>query len=488
MRKILLLTTSIVCLLSCSTRDENRIYTKFDPVSLKKDFESFRQIIKYAHPGKYFHCSPKELDKLFDSVENTLDKEHTEIEFYQKLLIITKKIACAHTSLSPSDILSDSLFSQNILFPIPMISIDSKFYVNTDNADIPFAAEVLSINNKQPDELVKQISAIKNEDGNSTSYEQENIARGFYFNNYVVNGPQKNYEIKYRINVDSAILSKKIEAKNAKYILSQYDGKVYSLNTAAEFDLEILKNKSTAVLTLRSFDFIGSNKEESYLHFLENSFKLIKYEKIKNLVIDVRENTGGNYSNAMLTYAYLGKRKISTCKKAWMIFDEIPYTDMVDEEDKKQIESINEMRKSEFKNKNHNIYYLDSSHNEIYDVEKENHFDGKIFVLTNSKTVSCGAYFASLLKDEAKAIIVGTETGGGATQHSGFQGITYMLPLTKIKLSFSIAAVVHSLQNKKQNVHRGVMPDYNKTITYKDFSVTNDTQLNFILDSLINKN
>ena len=299
---------------------------------------------------------------------------------------------------------------------------------------------------------------------------------------------KRNLLVSLKAHPDSLQRIQKIKAKNLDDITGNYRQKWFEYNSATDFDLEFLNEKKAAILTLRSFHFASNGKQGPYNHFLENTFRLLHLSNTKNLIIDIRDNGGGNYSNTMLTYSYLGKRNLNICKKAWMIFDEVPYLAQISDEDLYEANIVDEVRKAEFNTKLKSTYFFDSIKNDLYEMKKENHFDGNLYIITNANTVSCGAYFASLLKDEGRAVIVGAETGGGATQHSGFKDLTYTLPNTKIKLSFSVTAVIHNLENQKQNVHRGVIPDYYKAISQSDFIDNTDTEINFILDSLINRN
>jgi C-terminal processing protease CtpA/Prc len=107
-----------------------------------------------------------------------------------------------------------------------------------------------------------------------------------------------------------------------------------------------------------------------------------------------------------------------------------------------------------------------------------------VFVLVNTEVSSAASYFASLVKNARRGLIIGEETRGGAYMHNGFRNIVYELPNSDIQFSFAIANVVHTLGNK-QDYGRGVIPDYKKPSTIADFTNNEDTQLNFVLDSLL---
>lgn len=482
------LLTIIFCC-GCTNSNDDIFKKEYSTQALKNDFENFRYIIKYGHPGKYFHTTPKELDKLFDSIYATLNTPHTEFEFYKKLQIVVNKIACIHTSLRLSKQMNDSLERQNVFFPFPVFCINNKLYFNTNSGDsVIFGAEIVYIDKKPAAQIIKELSYLNTADGFNETYSKYSLSDNFFSSYLIQNGAQKNFNLIIKDKPDTTTHNLTIAAQNLTDVLENYRNCIYKYNASTDYDLEFYDEQSTALLVLRSFEFAEDNKQEPYDHFLENTFKLIRLNKTKNLVIDLRDNPGGNYSNTLKTFAYLTNRpSLKKCKSAYMIFNEVPYDAFVEKKNYSSVYAINDLRSNYFSKKQGNTYTIDVEENEEYIKETTNHFDGKIFLLVNENTASCAAYFASLLKDEKRAVIVGTQTGGGATQHSGFTEINYTLPETKLKLGFSVVATFHDLLNNNQNPHLGVVPDFIKPIGYNDFIGTTDMQFNFIYDSLISK-
>lgn len=487
--KFFLALFTIIFYLGCTNSDNDFFEKKFSVETLKSDFENFKYIIKYGHPGKYFHTTQKELDKLFDSVYATLNTPHTEFDFYKKLQIIVNRIACIHTSLRLSKQTNDILEKQNVFFPFPVFCINDKLYFNANSGDtVNFGSEIVYINKQPASQIIKELAYLNTADGFNETYGKYCLSDNFFSDYLIQKGAQKNFELVIRDKPDTSTYNLTIAAQNLMDVLDNYRNSIYKYNASTDYDLEFYDEQSTALLILRSFEFAEDNKQDPYNHFLENSFKLIKLSGTKNLIIDLRDNPGGNYSNTLKTFAYLTNRAlVNKCKTAYMIFNEVPYDGFVEKKNLQSVYAINDLRKNYFGNKQGNFYTIDSVENEEYQKQTINHFDGNIYVLVNENTASCAAYFAALLKDENRAIIVGTETGGGATQHSGFTEISYTLPETKLRFSFSVVATYHNLLNNNQNTHTGVIPHYIKPIAYKDFIATNDMQFNFIYDSLITK-
>lgn len=473
----------------CTNNSNDIFQKKYSVESIKSDFENFRYIIKYGHPGKYFHTTQKELDKLFDSVYATLNTPHSEFEFYKKLQIIVNRMACIHTSLRLSKPINDTLEQLNVFFPFPVFCIDDKLYFNSSSGDsVKFGSEIIFINKQPAAQVIKELTYFNTADGFNETYAKNNLSDNFCSSFLIQNGAQKKFELVVKDKPDTSTYNLTIAAQNLIDVLDNYRNSVYKYNASTDYDLEFYDEKSTALLVLRSFEYAEDNKQGPYDNFLENTFKLIRLNGTKNLVIDLRDNPGGNYSNTLKTFAYLTNRaSLHKCKTAHMIFKEVPYDGFIEKKNLQSVYAINELRQNYFSNKQGNFYTIDSLENEEYYKETINHFNGKIYVLVNGNTASCAAYFAALLKDENRAIIVGTQTGGGATQHSGFTDVNYTLPETKLRFGFSVVATYHNLLNNNQNIHRGVIPDYIKPIAYKDFIATSDMQFNFVYDSLIQK-
>ena len=85
-------------------------------------------------------------------------------------------------------------------------------------------------------------------------------------------------------------------------MINQYEKKQTGNSSSdVPYSLEILPG-NTALLTISSF-WIGS--ESAYKRFLKNAFLSIRQKETENLIIDVRNNEGGNDKRGAILLSWL---------------------------------------------------------------------------------------------------------------------------------------------------------------------------------------
>lgn len=98
-------------------------------------------------------------------------------------------------------------------------------------------------------------------------------------------------------------------------------------------------------------------------------------------------------------------------------------------------------------------------------------FTGKIWVLTNAYCASSGSLVASYLQHRANAVVVGSVTGGGAWANNGGSFPKLILPQTRIKINFPLYALHYQLGPVAA---AGVVPDFPVAISRADWLARRD--------------
>lgn len=121
----------------------------------------------------------------------------------------------------------------------------------------------------------------------------------------------------------------------------------------------------------------------------ELNFVLDRFKGLPGVIIDIRNNEGGNPANGLR----LASRMIKERTKIYS-----------------------------YKQKNGSGPTDFSEEKEVFlNPDKENpSFEGRIVVLTNRKVYSAGSYFAAYIKGIPNAILMGDDTGGGSGVPAGY--------------------------------------------------------------------
>ncbi|MEO7313437.1 MAG: S41 family peptidase [Chitinophagaceae bacterium] len=475
-----------ICLFIFSCRDAWKHTILDDKISVKDirdDYTYFRLILEAVHPGLYLYVSQKEMNRRFDSVYNSLDKDLTLLDFYNRISPIINSIHCGHTSIYPPEVFADSVHKMKAYFPIPVNMVNERLLVNSTDFDIPLGAEIISVNKEKVSRFLPFLWNYEPVDGFNKRYQQEEGGWDFASNYFKYKGPHSSFWIGYKKDSSASIIETEIEAQT--YGRALEGNRHFALPEDVNYDMELFDEDGYAILTIYTFGYDTWSTDKAFENFITNSFRLLKQSpKIRNLIIDLRNNTGGNFHNMFHLYGQVTHRQEwKEFKSAYTVFNRIPFTPYL-AKGENDLAVLQASLDSNFSTKKDGRSVRQYTDNETM-YPSDYRFGGNMVVLINSNVQSAAAYFAALVKDEGKSKIVGDETGGSGTNTNSFHLLTYELPHSKIQLTVPVVHAEFSLENNRIKAGHGVVPDYPVSISLANLIENTDTQLNFVLDSLL---
>jgi Peptidase family S41 len=422
--------------------DPGHLYTIAE---LKTDFQFLRSKLEKKHPNLYLYTPKAELNLFFDSLYKSIDKPSTEIEFYNLITLLNSKIKDGHTMILPGEEAMAYFAKSESYFPFYVFIKDNKLYVNmncSSDTSIKTGVEILSINGKSTPEILSQLLIRQIRDGGNETY--PNWILNNYFKEYFSFsfGHPSIYSISYREN-NSEIQTKTIDALPKDsirfYKQSKYSHRTSGTNDKQGILLEIDMELKTAILTIKSFDknILKNQYRQNFRSAIENIFKEIESNEIHSLILDLRNNQGGDFENGRLLLSCLITQQI------------------------KYLETGNESRMI---------------------IPKANNFKGDLYILINGGSFSNTAIVSSYLELINRGVFVGEETGGNKTVISG-NAADITLPNTK--LACQISGEKFIIRTGKNDGH-GIIPAYFVTPTIKDIVENRDVEKEFAV-SLIKK-
>jgi C-terminal processing protease CtpA/Prc len=488
--------------LTTSSLFAQSIDEEFSKIKMKKDFEVFKNIRIKANSGLYKHRTKQEIDSIYNWAEKKIEDSNTYRDFYNIICQLSNFEGSVHNKISfPTRRLEVIRLEKDGYFPFPIKLIESKWVLNFNNEDIPLGSQIISINGRNMDEIIKNLYKYYETDGVNLTGKKIRIEYSFsryYRRNY---GLEKSFTVEYKIPNSNIISQKKLSSISYKEFATNVDNR-YSkpfdiLDYTNSNDLKEKysykkKDSETGILTINSFD-IGNDKDSpehlKFVSFLDSTFVKIKAQKIVNLIVDIRPNGGGTDPNELVVYEYLTQRNFSENKSAWVSFQKIPYLKHIETKVPFFLRFLgvikyNKYFKKEFPVVNHGKFYQDSS-SEDHKIRtpNKNAFKGNIYLLISPRVASSGSNFGSLVVSNDNTTIVGEETQGGYYGHNGHTPMSYILPNSKIITTFSVVNLEQDAVEKKNQIqHRGIIPDYNISQTYDDYLNHIDTQMNFVFD------
>ena len=477
----------------------------FSQEKMLKDLEAFKSIRIEANSGLYKYRTKLEIDSIYNWAEKEILNAATYLDFYNIIFQLTDFEGSAHnTTRLPKKYLKNLKSETTGYFPYPIKWIEGKWIINFDQGDIPLGSEIIDINSIPISEIISNLNKYYTTDGQNLTGKRVGLRTNFsryYRYNY---GPAEQFKVSYRMSDSDTIESKILDDIGYKEyynnILKMYSmpvDKFYyaDLEENQKYKYEQI-NASTGVLTIYTFSMGNATTDEhkAYLSFLENVFSKIKTEKVNNLIVDVRHNSGGTDPNDLVTYSYLTQRNFQENKEAWISFKKIPKLKYINNKIPRFLRPIGAV----FYNKSFtNGFYLEKE-NGLYQgplsedqkirVSRKHAFAGNIYLLINPEVASAGSLFAAMVAGNENTTVIGEEAVGGYYGHNGHTPIGYILPKSKIETFFSIVNLEQDVPKKENQIYnRGVIPDIEVTQTFEDYLEHRDTQMEFTLE-LIEKN
>ena len=132
------------------SRDDKQIDLLQRDVTAKAanaDLELLQKIMVQMHPGLDIYGTQKQFAALIEQSRVTAGDTIKLREFFMRCARITDLVRCGHTYASVPLACQMKLQYGTKMFPVPLLFIGEKAYVNHHQARIPCGAEVLSINN-----------------------------------------------------------------------------------------------------------------------------------------------------------------------------------------------------------------------------------------------------------------------------------------------------------------------------------------------------
>nr|WP_294858986.1 S41 family peptidase [uncultured Fluviicola sp.] len=479
MKKLLSIILIFILVLECHAQQNRQLSKR----QLLKDFDVFQRIFEKANAGLYKYHAKPEMDSVFSTNRKRIDKNTSYRAFYTILWNVIDFTGSCHNELSYPDSLKKELRKQKIFFPLPLKYLNNKLYSNLTYENIPVGSEILAINGINAMEFANNVSRYLSTDGVNTTgkhaFLETNLLTFFV---YLAYGEQHSFVISYKDS--SAVRETVLESVDYKKAIENYKKRFipdYEKNGTATYSFNYIDTTKTGLLTVSTFALGGPKSEghQNYAVFLDSVFTDLKTRNIQNLVVDIRENGGGNDPNDLLLYSYLTKRNFRENLSAFTLFCDVPLKKFFVEEEKDEIRDLEEELKKEHSILKGGKYYQNEKFNQPW-TPKPNAYSGKVYLLVSPFVASAGSLFASMVKSDEESVVIGQETLGGYYGHTGHIPVIYKLPNTGLLLSFSIVDLEQDVQKlPDQKYGDGVKPDYTVDQSMEEYLKSTDSVMEY---------
>lgn len=432
---------------------------KTDPQSLRNDLSLLKKILETNHPGLYWYTPKDSINFFFNQTLLSLQDSLTEFEFRKKVSWVISKIRCGHTAVRSSKAYAKFYRRKRVpYFPLSLKAWnDSMVVVNNawrNDSILKRGAIITGINGFSNSQLLDSMFQLTGTDGYADNFKQQLISFNFPFYYRSAFGADSQYVIHY---VDSlkqpatrVIRNYVPKADSSKKSLEPYP----RLTKKERRKYERFANRNmtedtglhTAILNINTFS------EGHLKYFFRKSFRKIKEDEIKNVVIDLRENSGGDILSSIRLIQYLADRPFRIADTIAAINRSFPYKKYM----KPWFIYWLAMHVTGRKYSDGRIHFRFFEQH-YFKPKKRHHFNGNVYVITGGFTFSASSLVAGALKGQKNVTLVGEETGGGYYGNSAMHLPVVILPHSKLRVVLPLYRMVLDKDRPKNG--RGVFPD-----------------------------
>ncbi|HMJ46434.1 MAG TPA: S41 family peptidase [Ferruginibacter sp.] len=464
-----------------SSFDFNKRYSAYE---LKIDLAILKDSLKIIHPALYRYTNKSSFDLAFKKANKLIDRPLTQTQFYAIVAPFISKVGDIHTTIELPNELYSHLATQGKLFPFDIRIIDKKVFIasnNSNDSSIRVGSMILKINNQPIGDVLDKMANCFSDEGTNETLKIKRTEQRFAFHYHLIYGYSKAFKLEYSLNNKppqiktvgsqpfSAIKKKRIENQlkypNLKPLFPQSPYLTLSTDT----------KKNIALITIKWFqNDVLQEANEQFKPFIDSAFNEIKVNKIDNLIIDIRNNGGGESENASYLYSYLTNKPFR-------------FLYAMETNLKTYNEDAGRGVKYTFVKSTGRYETLDSTsiHQQFFGLNYQspmpNSFSGKLYVLIDGLTTSAAPQFASLVKQNNRGILIGENAPGSLLGGSGRGYSHFYLPNSGLLTMISkYRLYLASLTQKKKD--ECIIPDYKPVKSFSNALYGIDKDIEFTID------
>jgi C-terminal processing protease CtpA/Prc len=412
---------------------------------LRADLLQIRGALEQMHPAVHGFTDKETFEHLYEKQLGRINGPMTLGEFYGIAAPLVAAVGCGHTRLAtPSDYWTTA---PDRFFPLGLRIFGGRAYAarSADPAGgLPAGSEITSINGRSISEILTGLKSLMSSDGSNDGFKTARINTAF----------PTLYALRFGFPEEFVVEAVRPGEKNAgKIRLRAVERLKIPADSSAEkraassgdpnLDFEILPAAgSTAVLTIRNFAYYQA--VDQFKGFIDESFARIRKAGIQNLILDLRDNGGGDPFCTTHLLSYLEPKPILYFARVYPSYERFA-------------EPIPRAAGA---------------------------FEGKLYVLINSGCFSSTGHFSALLKEHKIGTLIGTETGGTYECNDA----TREIQIRNTRLRLFVARMTFTAAVKSLPRYRGVVPDIQAEPDLADYLSGRDTAKELALSLIAQDN
>lgn len=391
---------------------------KYSAAALKQDLAFLKEQLFTVHANPFTELTKEKYEQLFRRMETSLNDSMTVVEFFKLV-----KPSIANLSDEHSDISLPGVFANYdglpVFLPFTLRKVNKDYQVDSvlsQNTGLVKGMIITKINNKPIEGLVKQSATYAS--GFPDQRQRKALEQFGYL--YTLGTP---FQTSFTLTIPG---KRTITIKGVPF--SAWQEYFNFLNGRPDACPQLISYQrfgETGYINACSFSVNSDSAYEAYGKTVDSIFDVIKRDKVKQVLIDVSQNSGGNsglgdfilqqfYTGDCLTYQMNWRRSDSYLNtiKSWGMRNE----------------QYEKMKPGE-------IMHYGPDTSRIEGVKDK--YTGKVYIVIGNGTFSSAIMFATIIKDNKIATLIGEEPKDGHPTHFG-EMYSAKLPNTELGVRFGV--------------------------------------------------
>lgn len=414
------------------TKDYSKIYSRQELVS---DLKQLVDNLK-THPKLYEFISEEEFNNLVEIQESKITDSMKTTDFYRLAEPIVEKVGCVHTALYDDKL--DSLPNHLFKLPLDLSFFENDLYVMENyigNKSISIGARILKINDVPVATIKETLWNSISADGYNASRKKRKLMTSFAYGYLQAYGVANKFTIQYMAPDNDSLITivLNVEDQNSS------EEKLAAKHKENQLQFSINRELNTAIITIKSFYFYD-DELPYFKNFVDSCFEQMNTQKIENLIIDVRDNGGGDPHCASYLINHISEKPINYYSESYSWFTSQPRPDSV----------------------------------------KFSNFSNPPYILINGGDASTTGHFCALVDYHNLGVFVGEQSGSTYTCN----GSTEKFRLKHTELILIMAQETYQVDVENMEKEIGIIPQYSVSPNKEEFLLKKDVIMDFVLDKI----
>ncbi|GAA0374993.1 hypothetical protein GCM10009092_44040 [Bowmanella denitrificans] len=430
------------------------MHAKIAPELLRQDLDAFVAGVRERHPDFSGYADEAALSQMLEKLKNSITKPMTRVEFFRYVGQLSHAFGDGHSFLIwPYQELNALKEQGETPFPFAVKLTSSGVFVPqsyvSGEQQLPVGSQILRINGVATSDIFA--NAQRYVGGETAGLRGAFVAERFSHLLWAVYGfiSQFDIELLYQGQMQTLHIDSRQSWQRAASLFERPGDDLAYQRLAG----------NVGYLKVDSFDV----DPEEFSDQLETIFSQIVQQRPSALIIDIRNNTGGNTDTATELARYIANKPFRLVSS--------------------MTEKLNKDNRGLFGYKGQpGEMQTKALHDYVEPMGKHKGFNGDVVVLIGPVTYSAAIVFATTVQDNGFGLLAGQPTGGFANQSA--QGNLFNLPHSQLRAYVATRLLVRPNGNADVTA---VIPDLVVDEAFEDLHSAVDTLLQRVLQRFKNR-